>query len=166
MGEGKVGPHLTQYGQGRGLSPYQSTSFGWGKGWNVTSAGWQVTLCDPIWHVSSSSDVATSVSELLYPCYFTKWHFDPSSRLATTDNAENWGAVPLGGGGAGSPSNTVWPGLRPTSIPSCILIHPTVWPQQTWPIFRGLCPFGGGVLGPHLTQFGEGRDLPPCQLSS
>jgi len=30
-----------------------STSFDWGKGWNVTSAGWQVTLCDPIWHVSS-----------------------------------------------------------------------------------------------------------------
>jgi len=28
-----------------------STSFGWGKGWNVTSAGWQVTLCDPIWYV-------------------------------------------------------------------------------------------------------------------
>jgi len=27
--------------------------------------------CDPIWHVSSSSGVATSVSELLYPCYFT-----------------------------------------------------------------------------------------------
>ena len=44
-----------------------STSFGWGKGWNVTSAGWQVTLtCDPIWHVSFSSGVATSVSELLY----------------------------------------------------------------------------------------------------
>ena len=33
--------------------------------------GWQVTLCDPIWHVSSSSGVSTSVSELLYPCYFT-----------------------------------------------------------------------------------------------
>ena len=28
---------------------------GWGKGGNVTSAGWQVTLCDPIWHVSSCS---------------------------------------------------------------------------------------------------------------
>ena len=25
-----------------------STSFGWGKGGNVTSAGWQVTLCDPV----------------------------------------------------------------------------------------------------------------------
>ena len=49
-----------------------STSFGWGKGWNVTSAGWHVTLCDPIWHVSSSSGVVTSVSELLYPCYFIR----------------------------------------------------------------------------------------------
>ena len=39
-----------------------STSFVWGKGWNVTSAGWQVTLCDPIWHVSPSSGVVTSVS--------------------------------------------------------------------------------------------------------
>ena len=26
-----------------------------GKGRNVTSAGWQVTLCDPIWPVSSHS---------------------------------------------------------------------------------------------------------------
>ena len=36
-----------------------STSFCWGKGRNVTSVGWQVTLCDPIWHVSSCSDVAS-----------------------------------------------------------------------------------------------------------
>ena len=35
-----------------------STSFGWGKGGNVTSAGWPVTLCDPIWHVSSRSGEA------------------------------------------------------------------------------------------------------------
>ena len=28
---------------------------GWGKGGNVTPAGWQVTVCDPIWHVSSRS---------------------------------------------------------------------------------------------------------------
>jgi len=28
---------------------------GWGKGRNVTYAGWQVTLCDPIWHVSFRS---------------------------------------------------------------------------------------------------------------
>ena len=36
-----------------------STSFGWSKGGNVISAGWQVTLCDPMWHVSSRSGVAT-----------------------------------------------------------------------------------------------------------
>ena len=53
------------------LPAFTTASFGWGNGWNVTSAGWQVTLCDPIWHVSSSSGEATSVSELLYPCYFT-----------------------------------------------------------------------------------------------
>ena len=44
--------------------------------------------------------------------------------------AENCvGPPPLFWGGAGSPSNTVWPGPRP--IPSGILIHPTVWPQYT-----------------------------------
>ena len=29
----------------------------WGNGGNVTSAGWQVILCDPMWHVSSRSGV-------------------------------------------------------------------------------------------------------------
>jgi len=42
-----------------------------------------------------------------------------------------WGLCPFRGGGAGSPSNTVWPGLRSTCVPSFILIHPTVWPQCT-----------------------------------
>ena len=37
---------------------------GWGKGRNVTSAGWQVTLCDPVRHVTSRSGEA--VCELLY----------------------------------------------------------------------------------------------------
>ena len=32
---------------------------------------------------------------------------------------------------AGSPSNTMWPGLRSTSVPSGIFTHPTVWPQYT-----------------------------------
>ena len=38
---------------------------------------------------------------------------------------------PFRGGGAGCPSNTMWPGPRPTSTPSFILIHPAVWPQYT-----------------------------------
>ena len=32
-----------------------SISFGLGKGWKVSTAEWQVTLCDPIWHVISRS---------------------------------------------------------------------------------------------------------------
>ena len=36
-----------------------------------------------------------------------------------------------GEGGGGSPSNTRWPGSRPTCLPSFILIHLTVWPQYT-----------------------------------
>ena len=34
-------------------------------------------------------------------------------------------------GAAGSPSYTMWPGPRPTSMPSFILVHPTAWPQYT-----------------------------------
>jgi len=42
-----------------------STSFGWGQGGKVTSAGWQVTLCDPLWHVISRSGVVISITN----CY-------------------------------------------------------------------------------------------------
>jgi len=38
-------------------------------------------------------------------------------------------------------------------MPSAILIHPAVLPQQTWAENWGLHPlFGDGKLGPHLTQ--------------
>jgi len=36
-----------------------------GKSGNVTSAGWQIALCDPMWYVSSRCDEACC--ELLYP---------------------------------------------------------------------------------------------------
>ena len=42
-----------------------STSFGWGKGGNVTSAGCQVTLCDLIWYVSSRSGDGRPACKLL-----------------------------------------------------------------------------------------------------
>jgi len=41
---------------------------GWGKGGNVTSAGCQVTACDPVWHASSRG-VVRRVCELLYAVY-------------------------------------------------------------------------------------------------
>ena len=46
---------------------------------------------------------------------------------------ENLGGrlCPFRGGGAGSPPNTMWPGPRPTCMPSFILIRPTIWLQCT-----------------------------------
>jgi len=64
--------------------------------------------------------------------YFrTRWRLHPSSRLAIVDMHRKLEAVPLLGGAA-TPSKTTSPGPRFTSIPSGILIHPAIWPQQTW----------------------------------
>ena len=38
----------------------------WGKGRNVSSAGWQVTLCDTTWHVSSRRTLRTALHSLVY----------------------------------------------------------------------------------------------------
>ena len=50
-------------------------------------------------------------------------------------------------GGAGSPSNTVSHGQRPSPVPSGILIHPTVWSQQRWA--------KGGLLCTHFLWGGS-----------
>ena len=50
----RCGAHLPSLGVTK-----LSTSLGCGKGGNVTSAEWQVTLCGPIWHVSSRSGEAS-----------------------------------------------------------------------------------------------------------
>jgi len=42
-----------------------------------------------------------------------------------------WGCYASFRGGDGSPFNTMWPGPRPTSIPSGIPIHPTILPQYS-----------------------------------
>jgi len=74
-------------------------------------------------------------------------------RLATIDIGRKLGAVPpFLERGAGSPSTIMWPGPRPTSIPSSILVHPAIWPQQIWAENWGGCvPLRKGELGPHLT---------------
>jgi len=81
-------------------------------------------------------------------------------------------AVALSGGGeVGSPSNTVWPGLRPTSVvstkwhlnSSSRLATIDTWAEK-WKL---LCPafLGGEELGLHLTQCRLGRGLPPYQMA-
>jgi len=60
-------------------SSKSSNRFSWGKGRNVTSAGWQVTLCDPIWHVSSCNGEAR--------LHYQRWH--AILRLLTTEPAKS-----------------------------------------------------------------------------
>jgi len=48
-----------------------------------------------------------------------------------SDMGRKLGAVSLWGGEAWYPSNKMWPGTRPTCVPSFILIRPTVLPQYT-----------------------------------
>ena len=40
-----------------------------------TAAGWQVTLCDPIWHVISRSGVV-KFHGLLYSCFTLLYFYD------------------------------------------------------------------------------------------
>ena len=68
-----------------------STSFGWGKGGKVTSAGWQVTLCDPIWRVISCSGVMILITN----CYirfsfYLCCHFLTNSTWVTFQNDLAW----------------------------------------------------------------------------
>jgi len=84
------------------------------------------------------------------------------------------GALPLLGRGAGSPSGTMWPGPRPTSVPSAVLtLDPSsrlATMDMGQKLGRGLCPiFGDWELGPHLTQCGRAKaylhakfHLDPC----
>jgi len=70
-------------------------------------------------------------------------------RLVTIDMGRKWQpAVPPPFWGSWIPTNTMLPGPRPTSVPSGILIHPTVCHNRHRPkIILGLCPFLRGGAG-------------------
>ena len=106
----------------------------------------------------------TQVSSAWAESFHTKWRLHPSSRFATTNMGPKLGAVPLLGGAA-TPSNTTSSGPRPTSVPSGILVHPTIWPQRTLAEHWGCAPLGEGELGPHLTQCDQGRSRTTCMPS-
>ena len=77
-----------------------STSFGWDKGGNVSYAGWQVTLCDPIWHVSFRSGEACC--ELSYSVYLylftstlpTRMQFEVWTRVGQSNHVSDGGPDP------------------------------------------------------------------------
>ena len=63
----------------------------------------------------------------------TKWHPDSSNNLVTIDMVRKAGCCcALFCVGSWSPSNTMSPGSRSTSIPSDILICPTVWSHSQY----------------------------------
>jgi len=80
-------------------------------------------------------------------------------RLATIDMSRKLGAVPLLGGGAWCPCNTLRPWPRPTFVAA-------VWQQQTWAEIWGGCAPWRVELGPHLTQCCGGRGLPSYHVAS
>jgi len=59
-----------------------SISFGWGKGGKVTAVGWQVTLCDPIWHVISHSGVVISITNCYIRSVCLLFYFDITVKSA------------------------------------------------------------------------------------
>jgi len=70
----------------------------------------------------------------------------------------------------------MWPGPRPRMSPMSLGLRPTSYQVASWSssqlattaIGRRLGappPFGEGELGPHLTQCGQGRGLPACEVS-
>jgi len=66
--------------------------------------------------------------------------------LATTDMGQKGGLLCLFPGGAGPHLTQCAEIYLQSSIPSGILIHPAVWPQQTWPEKWGWCaPFYRGA---------------------
>ena len=70
---GKLSWNITTTQANLALHPFgvarSKTSFGLGKGGKVTATRWQVTLCDPIWHVISRSGVVISITN----CYILTW---------------------------------------------------------------------------------------------
>jgi len=92
----------------------------------------------------SSSNTMCPWLRSILPYQVTSSSIQP---LATIDINRKLGAVHLLGGAA-TPSNTTAPRPRFTSVPSGILIHPAVSPQQTWAKnWAGLCPFFLGEAG-------------------
>jgi len=119
--------------------------FGWGE-----ELGSHLTQCGLGWSL---------------PAYqMASWSLHPSSCLATW--AKKWGMLCPLFWGSGVPINRMSCGMRPTSVPSGILIHRAAWHNKHGPKMGGCAPFREGELGPNLTQSGLVRGLPPCQVSS
>jgi len=128
-----LGPHLRRSPLGWGLPPHQVASwcmqpFGHNRNGPKIGEGGSAPFLGRIergLHLTQSR-----LGWGLDPYQVASWSMQPfvPNRYGPKIG---WGLCPFGGAGAGSPSNTMWPGTRPTCVPSFVLIRSTVWPQCT-----------------------------------
>jgi len=147
---GELGPHLTQCGQGRGLSACQlpTAKFHLDPSNRLATVHQRYRLTD---RTGQTGQDRQDNGPIAYRAnHFTNGRPKMKLRQQTSSTAINIAIVkiaemiyltrhltrhltrqlpPLFGEGAGSPSNTKSPGLSPTFIPSGILMHPAVWSQ-------------------------------------
>jgi len=172
LGQGKLGPHLTQCktvspnraNRCKTVRPMTANRFTNDRP-KMGRKFWRWLCAPPPWGGEELGPHFTQ-SRLgwgLPPCQVPSWSIQPFGY--NKHGFIFWGGAPppFSESGGGSLSNTKSPGPRPTSIPSGILIHASIWSQQILAENWGLCPFGEGELGPHLTECGQGRGLPACQ---
>ena len=117
-------PHLTQHGEGWGRPPCQVAS------WSIQPFGHnrygpKIGGSAPF----GGGELASHLTQCrlswgLPPYQVASWSIQPFGYNRYGPKIE--GSIPFWGRGAGSPSNTMWPG--PTCTPSFILIRPAVWP--------------------------------------
>ena len=93
-----------------------------------------------------------------------KCHLDLSRCLATIDIRRKIGAPPPFCGG--ELDSHLTQSRLGRCLPSGILIHPAIWPQQIWAENWGLCPFEGRGGGFTPNTMWPGRGLSACQVSS
>jgi len=143
-------PHLTQSRLGRGLPSYQVASWciqPFGHNRNGPKIGEGAPL--HFWEGELGLHLAQCGLNQGPPlCQVPSWSIQRFGHNGRGPKIGEGVPPPFCEGGAGWLSNTKSPGPRPTSTPSGILIHPDIWPQQIWAENWGLCPFGGGELGP------------------
>jgi len=122
----KLGPHLTQSRMGRGLPPYQvasSSTQPFGHNRQAENWGYRGGELGPYL-------AQCSLGRGLPPCQLLSLSIQPFCH--NRHGRKLGSSAPLLGRGAGSPSNTMSLGPRPTSLPSGVLIDSAIWPQQIW----------------------------------
>jgi len=158
QGGGELGRHVTQCGLGRGLPSYQVEP------WSTQRFGHnrhrpKIGGCAPFWGELGPHLAQCGLGRGLPLYQAASWSMQLFGH--SRHGAKNWGLCSFGKGRAVSPSDTMLLGSRPTSLPSGILIHPAIWPQQMWAENWRLWPFGGGELGPY-----QRPGIPAWQVSS